>query len=170
MSNNFNVLPVPPSELPNSSTDEFVDDFVNDSTNDSTNDCTYDFVDEVIYHTGCKLANLIFQDKFVKKSSNKTGTNVGAANTANIYIEHYKKIKNNCDAFLTLYSSANANKPIYTKKIWQELFLFHMNNLAPYLKLKNFLVDGLDQETYLKNCMENMQRKSLELPTKLWLK
>ena len=78
MSNNPNVLPIPPSELPNSSTDESVDDFVNDSTNE----CTDDFVDEVIHHTGCKLANLIFQEKFVKKyssTSNKTETNVGAA-------------------------------------------------------------------------------------------
>ena len=166
MSNNLNVLPVPPSELPNSSTDEFVDDFVNDSTNDSTDD----FVDEVIYHTGCKLANLIFQDKFVKKYSNKTGTNVGATASSNPLLDNYKKIKKDCDEFLTLYSSINANNPIYTKKRWQELFLFHMNNLAPYLKLKNFIVDGVIQDIYLKNYMFNMQKKSLELPTKLWLK
>lgn len=70
MSNNPNVLPIPPSELPNSSTDESVDDFVNESTND----CTDDFVDEVIHHTGCKLANLIFLEKFVKKYSNNNIT------------------------------------------------------------------------------------------------
>jgi hypothetical protein len=65
MSNNLNVLPVPPSELPNS------------STNESANDSTDDFVDEVIHHTGYKLANLIFQDKFVKKYSNNSITSVG---------------------------------------------------------------------------------------------
>jgi hypothetical protein len=83
MSNNLNIPPVPPSELPNSSTNEsandFVDESVNESTNDSANESTDDFVDEVIHHTGCKLANLIFQDKFVKKYSNNNIASVGAA-------------------------------------------------------------------------------------------
>jgi hypothetical protein len=149
MSNNLNVLPVPPSELPNSSTNESTNesanDFVDESANESANDSTDNFVDEVIYHTGCKLANLIFQDKFVKNSNNNIMT-VGAVqsnlnNLNNItslsivnylYAEYNKNNSKNINNLMEAleYSNIQNKKFVDTLRVLIESGNTHFNNLA----------------------------------------